>query len=111
MPGTLAAMDKRKLPICRPSPPLQAVTGGTATYLGAPVPFDLTTITIFEVVGMAFAEGKRAEADWNGRVYPGFDPAGMAKDPSKFAEMKVKEIKNGRCRLICERAGARCVAC
>uniref|UniRef100_A0A7R9VV21 Chlorophyll a-b binding protein, chloroplastic n=1 Tax=Chlamydomonas euryale TaxID=1486919 RepID=A0A7R9VV21_9CHLO len=80
--------------------PTWAVTGGTATYLGAPVPFDLTTITIFEVVGMAFAEGKRAEADWNGRVYPGFDPAGMAKDPSKFAEMKVKEIKNGRLAMV-----------
>lgn len=76
--------------------PVQAVNGGKATYFGAEVPFDLTTITAVEVVGMAIAEGKRAEADWNGRVYPGFDPVGMAKDPAAFNEMKLKEIKNGR---------------
>ncbi|KAG1673534.1 hypothetical protein FOA52_003834 [Chlamydomonas sp. UWO 241] len=80
--------------------PLWAVNGGAPTYLGTPVPFDLTTITAVEVVGMAIAEGRRAEADWTGRVYPGFDPAGLAKDPKAFEVMKVKEIKNGRLAMV-----------
>jgi light-harvesting complex I chlorophyll a/b binding protein 1 len=74
----------------------QAVTGGQATYFGAPVPFDLTTITAFEFVAFAAAEGARAEAEKDKRIYPGFDFAGLAKDPATFEKMKLKEIKNGR---------------
>jgi hypothetical protein len=48
------------------NPASQAVNGGNATYLGSEIPFDLTTIAGVEVVGMAIAEGRRAEADWNG---------------------------------------------
>ena len=76
-----------------------AVPGGQATYLGNPVPWgSLPTILVIEFIAIAFVEHQRSmEKDPEKKKYPGgaFDPLGYSKDPAKFQEYKVKEIKNG----------------
>ncbi|PNH04552.1 Chlorophyll a-b binding protein 6, chloroplastic [Tetrabaena socialis] len=80
--------------------PLWAVNGGTPTWFGIEVPFDLNALLAFEFVAMAAAEGQRNDA--GGVIYPGgaFDPLGFAKDASKSGELKLKEIKNGRLAMV-----------
>jgi light-harvesting complex I chlorophyll a/b binding protein 1 len=71
------------------------------TYFGIDVPLSLSALIGIEILLMAAVEGRRFDTSEQAqRLYPGFDFAGFSKDPKTFADMKIKEIKNGRLAMV-----------
>lgn len=103
----------------------EMLNGGTLNYFAVPWgvinnPLPLAAVTGIEVVLMGAVERFRQQGkgpkgyspgvgkfdsdifDRLDNLYPGgpFDPLGLADDPEAFAELKVKEIKNGRLGMV-----------